>query len=178
MCKNIKKYIFIVLIRHLLHNKRRTRAEESHDSMPLYHDEENCTSDFVLQKIYGYFISFVKYLKDPDKERLNEYQNLSLKYNFQRFHIYRLFTISFIHESCRIYHHSLADFLVIKTSLKIRNPCIRALFKGIQRSTKIAFKHHMIFATSKYFVSKKGKNILLCLIHFDIQKGNYIATDN
>ena len=64
-----------------------------------------------------------------------------------------------------------------KTHIRQRTTCIRVLFKGIQRRTKIAFPHYMIFATSK-IVSKKGKNILLCLIYLDIQKGNYIATDN
>ena len=74
-----------------------------------------------------------------------------------------------------IFH--LLKSMKMKMDHKIKIVASGLILKGTQRRTKIALLHFMIFATSK-IVSKKGKNILLCLIDFDIQKGNYIATDN
>ena len=72
-----------------------------------------------------------------------------------------------------IFHIYIKQFW--KRAVKMARFRFRGTFIDVQRRTKIAFLSYMIFATSK-IVSKKGKNILLCLICL-IHKGNYIATD-
>ena len=84
-------------------------------------------------------------------------------------------SIFFVKLTVSILTHSIYIKQFWKRAVKMARFRFRGTFIDVQRRTKIAFLHYMIFATSK-IVSKKGKNILLCLICL-IHKGNYIATD-